>query len=234
MRFSVIILDRIDSTNAFARRLIKQSGAVEGKVIWAREQYEGRGQGENSWHSKPGMNLTFSLILEPSFLQPDKQFIFNKAIALAVMNSVKQSLSPDATTLIKWPNDIYAGNRKIAGILIEHTIMGNALKHSIAGIGINLNQVEFPTDLPNHEPKKFLENVCRNIDHEYTRLIKREFASINDDYNCSLFGCGSELEFASGSSSFTGRIKGVDNLGRLLVLTAGGAVRAFTHGEIRF
>ena len=161
------------------------------------------------------------------------------------MNSVKQTLPPDTTTLIKWPNDIYAGNRKIAGILIEHTIMGNSLIHSIVGIGINLNQLEFPSDLPNpvsvkqitgldHEPEKFLENVCLNIDREYSRLIRRAFTSINDDYNSSLFGCGSELEFASGSSSFTGRLEGVDDLGRLLVMTTGGAIRIFTHGEIRF
>ena len=243
MKFLVTILDRVDSTNAFARRLIGESKAGEGSVIMAREQYAGRGQGGNRWHSQPGMNLTFSLILEPEFLQPDKQFILNKAIALAVMNSVKEELPPGITASVKWPNDIYAGTRKIAGILIEHTIMGNSLKHSIIGIGINLNQEKFPSDLPNpvslkqitgfeYDSEKFLEKTCESIDREYNRLIKNVFTSINDNYNSSLFGCGSELEFTAGPSSFTGRIISVDDLGRLLVMTQNGKMRSFNHGKI--
>ncbi len=245
MKFSVTVIDRVDSTNAFVRRMIDESKAGEGTVIMAREQYAGRGQGENTWHSQAGMNLTFSLVLEPVFLPPHKQFILNKAIALAVMNSVKQSLSSETITSIKWPNDIYAGIRKIAGILIEHTIMGNSLKHSIIGIGVNLNQQEFPTNLPNpvslkqltgldHENEKFLESTCQNLDLEYSRLIRGEFNSINNDYNSSLFGYGSDLEFTSGSSLFTGRIKSVDDLGRLLIMTQDGKIRIFNHGEISF
>jgi BirA family transcriptional regulator, biotin operon repressor / biotin---[acetyl-CoA-carboxylase] ligase len=243
MKFSLTVLDQVDSTNSFARRLIEESKAFEGTVIMAREQYAGRGQGENTWHSQAGMNLTFSLVLEPVFLLPHNQFILNKAIALAVLNSVKQSLPPDAKTSVKWPNDIYTGNRKIAGILIEHTIMGNSLKHTIVGIGINLNQLEFPSDLPNpvslklittldYDPEKFLTKTCENIDREYTRLIKSEFTSISDNYNSSLFGCGSDLELTSGSSTFTGRITGVDDLGRLLVMTRDGKSRSYNHGEV--
>ena len=243
MKFSVTILDRVDSTNAFTRRLIEESNAGEGSVIMAREQYAGRGQGINTWQSEPGMNLTFSLVLEPVFLPPDKQFILNKAIALAVMKTVKQVLPPGIITSIKWPNDIYAGTRKIAGILIEHTIMGNVLKHSMIGIGINLNQVGFPSDLPNpaslkqitgfdYDPEKFLEKTCENIDREYTMLIKSEFKSINDDYNSSLFGFGNELEFTAGPSSFTGRITSVDDLGRLQVMTQNGKILSFNHGEV--
>ncbi|MEI8006454.1 MAG: biotin--[acetyl-CoA-carboxylase] ligase [Bacteroidota bacterium] len=242
MKFSVTVIDSVDSTNAFARRMIDESKAGEGTVIMAREQYAGRGQGENTWHSQAGMNLTFSLVLEPVFLPPDKQFILNKAIALAVMNSVKQSLPPETITSIKWPNDIYAGTRKIAGILIEHTIMGNSLKHSIIGIGINLNQVEFPVHLPNpvslkqftgldHDNEKFLESTCHDLDLEYSRLIRGEFNSINNDYDSSLFGYGSDSEFTSGSSSFTGRITGVDDLGRLLIMTQDGNIRSYNHGE---
>jgi len=243
MKIDIIYLDKVDSTNTYAKKLLNELKAGEGTVVWAREQYAGCGLGENTWHSRAGMNLTFSLILEPLFIQPDNLFCLNKAVALAVFNTIRTELSGDIQASIKWPNDIYAGDRKIAGILIEHTILGTSIKHSVIGVGINLNQVDFPADLPNpaslkqitglnHDSEKFLENVCRSIDKEYSRLNRGEFKSINDDYNSSLFGCGCDLEFIAGSCSFTGRIKGVDDLGRLLVMTQDEKIGIFNHGEI--
>ena len=243
MKFTEIVLEHVNSTNSYAKHLLNESKAGEGTIIRAWEQYAGRGQGENSWHSQPGMNLTFSLVLEPFFLLPDKQFSLNKAVALAVSNSVGKELPSGITTSVKWPNDIYAGDRKIAGILIEHCILGSSIKNSVVGIGINLNQQEFPATLPNpvslkqltgkdYDAKKILERTCKNLDSEYFSLINREFQAIDNEYNSSLFGYGRDFEFTAGESSFTGRIQGVDDLGRLIVMTADGVIRKFNHGEI--
>jgi len=243
MKLKVIYLDRVDSTNRYARQLLNESSVNEGTVIWAGEQYAGRGLGDNSWHSQKEKNLTFSMILKPSFLQPEKLFCLNKAVALAVLNTIHNILPGDIPVTIKWPNDIYAGGRKIAGILIEHTIFGSMIKHSVIGVGINLNQTQFPAGIPNPvsviqltgklcEPKAILEHACSNLEQEYSRLRHPECNEIVSNYDGSLFGFGIEQVFTASGSSFTGRIQGVDDLGRLCILTADGHVRSFNHGDI--
>ena len=243
MKFSVISLDRAGSTNKYAQLLLNESKAGEGTIVWTMEQVKGRGQGENTWLSQAGMNLTFSLVLEPFFLSPDRQFSLNKAVALAVLNSVKRDMPVGIAMTIKWPNDIYAGDRKIAGILIEHSILGSFIKNSVVGIGINLNQEEFPVSIPNpvslkqltgsdFDAKKILERTCANLSIEYSRLGNAEFQAIDAEYNSNLYGCGKDIEFTTGGSSFIGCIQGVDDYGRLVVITVDGILRKFSHGEI--
>ena len=243
MKFDVIYLERVDSTNAYAKKLLNGSSAGEGTVVWAGEQYAGRGLGENSWHSGAGLNLTFSLVLEPLFLQPDNLFCLNKAVALAVLHTIRHELNGGIQASIKWPNDIYAGDRKIAGILIEHTLIGSSVKNSIIGIGININQLDFPASLPNpvslkqltgndYDLSEMLDMICLNFENEYSRLRKHEFQLIDADYNSKLYGRGRDLEFTTTGPSFTGRIQGVDDIGRLCVLTADGGLPMFNHGEI--
>jgi len=244
VKFNVTFLERTASTNTHAWQLIHEGMAGEGTVIWAGEQYAGRGQGENTWLSQPGMNLTFSLVLEPSALQPDRQFCLNKAVALAVLSTVRE-LAGNMRVSIKWPNDIYIGGKKAAGILIEHSIQGNLIRHSVIGIGINLNQLEFPSGLPNpvslkqltglgYNPKDVLEMTCSRLSAEYYRLEEGYFNMIHADYDKSLAGLGLDMEFAAGPSTVSGRITGVDELGRLLVLTADGLSEKFNHGEISY
>ena len=243
MKTDIIYLDRVDSTNAYAKKLLNGSSAGEGTVVWAGEQYAGRGLGENTWHSQAGLNLTFSLILEPLFLQPDNLFCLNKAVALAVLHTVCHELPGGIQASIKWPNDIYAGNLKLAGILIEHTILGTAIKHTVIGVGINLNQEEFPAGIPNpvsllqltgkhYDSRSMLEQSISNLASEYSRLSSAECDKIVSDYDANLFGLGRNLVFTASASSFNGSIQGVDDIGRLCVLTADGGLRKFNHGEI--
>lgn len=245
MKVDVIYLERTRSTNSHAQQLLKDSLASEGSVILAAEQTEGRGQGSNSWHSGPGLNLTFSLVLEPRFLQPHQQFVLNKSIAYAVLQTTRQALPANIKSCIKWPNDIYASGKKIAGILIEHSILGNSVKHSIVGIGINLNQLEFPQWVPNPVSLKLLtskdfdisdmlQKTCSNIEYQYGRLQRGEFEAVDNDYTASLCGLGKILEFTAGRNSFKGRIQAVDDVGRLCILTADGELQKFSHGEIRW
>lgn len=134
----------LDSTNSQARREAGESG--EGCVWIADFQTAGRGQRGNSWESRKGENLTFSILFKPEFLPPHKQFLISQVCAVGTYRYLTEKGMP---ARIKWPNDIYIGNKKICGMLIENSISGDKLSVSIAGIGLNLNQTHFASDAPN-------------------------------------------------------------------------------------
>ncbi|MBQ7773428.1 MAG: biotin--[Bacteroidales bacterium] len=134
----------LDSTNSQARREAEES--CEGSVWIADFQTAGRGQRGNRWESRKGENLTFSILFKPEFLPPHKQFLISQVCAVGIYRYLAGKGMPAS---IKWPNDIYIGNKKICGILIENSISGDKLSVSIAGIGLNLNQTQFASDAPN-------------------------------------------------------------------------------------
>lgn len=139
---TIDILEQTDSTNNRAA----ESRYGAGDVVIAERQEAGRGQRGNSWSSTPGENLTFSVVLRPDFLPAERQFRISKAVALAVADTIAEAgLRP----AIKWPNDIYIGDRKVTGILIENDLMGPYLSRSVIGIGLNVNQTRFDPALPN-------------------------------------------------------------------------------------
>jgi len=117
-----------------------------GDVVWAERQSAGRGQRGHAWSSAEGENLTFSLVLEPVRLAVGEQFLLSQAVALALVDTFAAC---GIDTRIKWTNDIYAGDRKLVGILIEHRYSGPTLARSVVGIGINVNQTAFDPALPN-------------------------------------------------------------------------------------
>lgn len=136
--------NRIDSTNLQAHRELQD--AEEGTVWVADFQTAGRGQRGNSWESTEGVNLLFTVLLRPDFLPVADQFSISRITALAIVKYLEgKGLHPK----IKWPNDIYINDKKICGILIEHTLCGANLSASILGIGININQKVFESDAPN-------------------------------------------------------------------------------------
>ncbi len=108
-----------------------------------------RGQRGNTWESEPGKNLTFSVLLRPDGLHASQQFRISQAVSLAITDTLDGFLPEGIEAKVKWPNDIYVGNRKICGILIENTLCGAAIQHSIIGIGLNINQRDFLSDAPN-------------------------------------------------------------------------------------
>lgn len=133
----IIQLNTVDSTSNYIANLIKEGQIVSGTVILADEQTAGRGQRAANWESQPGMNLTFSFYLDNVNLSVDDQFRISQIVALSLIQLLK-GYSIDAK--IKWPNDIYVGNKKIAGVLIENQLQGVNVKSSIVGIGLNVNQ----------------------------------------------------------------------------------------------
>ena len=136
-----IHLEQIDSTNAYLQR--QQSEAdIHNCVVSTDEQTAGKGMGSNGWESEVGKNLTFSLALDVSFLPAERQFLLSEAVALGLIQAL-DDLLPDEKLHIKWPNDIFYENHKLAGILINSTIKANRMDVSIIGIGLNVNQMQF-------------------------------------------------------------------------------------------
>ncbi|MEI6457282.1 MAG: biotin--[acetyl-CoA-carboxylase] ligase [bacterium] len=239
---TIIELDRVDSTNTYARNLLRNGEAEEGLVIMASEQYAGKGQNLSTWHSEPGKNLTFSVILHPTFLEPAQQFLLNKAVSLAIAGFIGRLLSDVS---VKWPNDIYVGTKKIAGILIEHNISGGRLESSVAGIGININQTRYARDIPNPVSLfqvlqremalgEALESVCRFLDDRYSQLKKGQFALLDADYNTFLMGFGEWRSFNQGEKIFDGKIEGVDDFGRLRIRSRENKLLSFNHKEVDY
>lgn len=142
----IIRLDSVGSTNSWIRENLDQQLPL---AVIAREQTAGRGQRGNTWEAAPGMNVTMSVALRPDGIAPRDQFAISRAVSLAIVDTLRDYLPDECQVTIKWPNDIYVGNRKICGILIENVLSGNAIIRSIIGIGINVNQRVFESSAPN-------------------------------------------------------------------------------------
>ena len=148
-----LTLQQCDSTNTEMKRIIESGRFLpSGSTVRAIAQTAGRGQRGNSWEAEPGKNLTFSILLRPGGLLPKHHFLVSEAIAIATASFLAGIIgdSHKDTVKIKWPNDIYFGDRKIAGILIENSLgMSGQILQTIAGIGININQQTFSDSIPN-------------------------------------------------------------------------------------
>lgn len=142
---NIIRLASTPSTNAAAAAM--GAAAEDGTVVATAEQSAGRGQRGNTWESEPGKNLTFSIVVRRGFEAP-RQFELSMLVSLGVTAALSKYLDPSRLK-VKWPNDIYFDDRKLAGILIENTVNSRGIERSIVGIGLNVNQTEFMSEAPN-------------------------------------------------------------------------------------
>lgn len=222
------ILNQVNSTNSFALELVKKSPPAEGYVVWAKEQFAGRGQRGTTWSSEPGSNLTFSVILHPHFLPIAEQFQLPKAIALGIAGFVSHCLQDYTHVKIKWPNDIYVKNCKIAGILIENILEQSTIKYSVAGIGLNVNQVAFDPSLPNpislkmlagkdFEPEDCLKQLCSFIEKQYLDLRASNYQQIDAAYHNLLYRKGVWSDFNLHGETIKAEIDGVNSTGHLIL-----------------
>jgi len=221
----IIMLDEVDSTNNYAKGLFGYKESEEGAVVLARAQTSGRGQQANSWESEPNKNLTFSIIFRPVFLEPARQFILSEVVSLGISDFVSAEVGG---AKIKWPNDIYAGNKKICGILIENSIAGNQLSVSVAGIGLNINQEKFISNAPNPVSLKqitgkeynlmdCLERATGFISEWYDLLKAGQIKIIGETYHNRLYRMGEWAKYSDSAGIFTGRILRTDEFGRLII-----------------
>lgn len=175
-------------------------------------------------------------------VSPEDQFLISGFISLGIRDYLKTIISG---CRIKWPNDIYAGNDKIAGILIENSITGSTLTSSVAGIGLNVNQEVFPDRIPNpvslkvitgrdHDIAVCLEGLLKCLDKRYKMVITGERDQIRKDYTESLYRLNEWHEFRSGEGIFSGRILSAGDSGLLIVENKAGRKREFAFKEIEF
>ncbi|MDP3467104.1 MAG: biotin--[acetyl-CoA-carboxylase] ligase [Daejeonella sp.] len=240
---NLITLKEVDSTNTFLKdALSKSKPFLDGTVIMADRQYSGRGQASNSWLSEAGKNLTFSVLLNPGFLPIERQFDLNMAISLALNDFLNKYTSGAAS--IKWPNDSYVGKKKIGGILIENIVHGNTIKHAIIGIGLNVNQENFPADLMNvtslkqalHQDYNLMDllgEICSIIESRYLQLKAGKTVKLRDEYLSQLYLKDTWALFRFDNEIQNGKIQGLSSIGQLILETANG-LRYFNNKEIEF
>ena len=166
----------IESTNQYLQRLLDEGIDITDNIVVADFQTSGKGQGCNVWQSEDGMNLLFSIALDMSFLKAENQFLLTQMVSVAMIDVLKKYL-PEESLFIKWPNDIYFNDKKIAGILIKNEIKGMMLGTSIIGIGLNVNQTYFDKSLPNPISIKMITGK----DYDLERLLLEVYKSLSRD-----------------------------------------------------
>jgi BirA family biotin operon repressor/biotin-[acetyl-CoA-carboxylase] ligase len=239
---NVLRFEEIDSTNVYAAEMIAKTNPVEGTCIISDFQSAGKGQIGRYWHSEAGKNLLASFILYPKNLAATDQFFLNIISGLAVMDVVSAFCK---NVSIKWPNDIYVQNKKIAGILVQNTLRGKDVKSTIIGIGINVNEIAFPDDLPNPTSLALetnaaftIENIrlhiAARLEYYYSKLNARHLPSIKQQYLNHMYRRNMESNYLlSDETEIKGAITGIDHDGRLLI-DIGGKITAFAFREISY
>ncbi len=240
-----LFLDHTDSTNRELWRMLDAGQDLDdGFALQTGFQTAGRGQGSTSWASEAGKNLLCSVLLKPAFLPPAKLFLINKCLALAIRETLSQIDNRHVYT-IKWPNDIYCEDRKMAGTLIENRIMGNTIELCVAGIGININQQRFPAEVPNptslailnqkdYNISKCLEHLLGNIMKYYSLLKQNKSETIDQAYLKHLLGYKQPMKFMSQGKVFRATIQGVNDHGRLILQDTKNNTREYGMKEVEF
>ena len=229
----------LPSTNQFAHELISKTKPIDGTVIITDFQSAGKGQGGNTWNAASGMNITCSVIYDTSFLESKQPYFLNMAVANSLIELLSHYLPYDQLS-IKWPNDILVSGKKIAGILIENTVMGSHLKHSIIGIGLNVNQASFE-HLPNatsmlieqpgeRDLRDVLERMCVALEQAFLQLKKGDRESIRIVYNQRLFMKDKTVVWELEGKGISAVVIEVNSFGQLIA-SVNGQKRTFNHGD---
>jgi len=223
----ILQLSETESTNSYAVQLLTVNRPVEGSIIDTSCQTRGQGTDTNTWESEVGKNLTFSIILYPDFLRPDHQFTLNQAVALGLTDFVKQKINKHEIR-VKWPNDIYTGDKKVCGILIQNSIQGNTFDYSVVGIGLNVNQTVFNSPAPNpvslsmlsghdYNLTELLSELCISLDFRYHQLKSGLYDVLNHDYLGSLYRINEWHNYIISGYEYKARITGITVYGQLIL-----------------
>jgi BirA family biotin operon repressor/biotin-[acetyl-CoA-carboxylase] ligase len=249
-----IELNSVDSTNNYAMANVHAGLAFPGTVFFAHDQFAGKGQRGKTWAARPGENIMMSIVLQPGFLPVRSQFALSACIAVACHDFFnKYALHK---VYIKWPNDLYWGDRKAGGILIENIIGAppadeiqdsqatNAYWNwAVAGIGININQVQFPDGLRNpvslkqvtgktYDTIALAKELCDCIEKRYTQLQQEDFSVLLNYYNTVLYKNNEPVTLKKEHLVFETTIKGVNAAGQLQ--TKDNKKRTFDFGEVEW
>ena len=236
MEWKITHIDETDSTNRWLRNCTGgQSSCAIHEVVWADYQTAGRGQGTNTWESERGKNLTFSILLHPVDLPANRQFLLSMQVSLAICEALGEHIGDLS---IKWPNDIYWRNAKIAGILIENRLQGQVIRDSIVGVGLNVNQRQFLSDAPNpislwqiceHETDR--EQLLKDILAALDRLLGQE---VRERYLSMLYRRKGFHPYVDKNGAFMAELEDVEDDGHLLLCDDSGAHRRYAFKEVTF
>lgn len=242
MPFGYLHLEKTASTNAYLQEMPEQERVS--RVVFADEQTAGKGMGSNTWESGAGLNLTFSMGLDLSFLQASNQFLLSQAVPLGLLDVLDGMLAEPAQ--VKWPNDIVVDGRKLAGILINSTIHGAMMGVSVIGIGLNVNQMRFQ-DWPTHpvslkgllghevELEPLLHQLVEAVGKKVETLPTPEgIAKIQKEYLGRLYRYRQWAEYEVEGCRVRRFITGIDPFGRLETMDESGMRLVYDIKEIRF
>ncbi len=228
----------VESTNDSVR------ACQPGTLLWADCQTKGRGQRGNSWESAQGENLTFSILTVPEHIRLDKAFILSQVTSLAVVETLARY---GITAEIKWPNDVYVGDFKICGMLIENDVRANGfLNASIIGVGVNVNQEKFVSDAPNpismagltgekYSRQEVLEAFCQCFESLYARTFDEEgCAYIDKKYMSHLYRRDGFYQYRDPDGVFMARIDRIAPDGMITLCRENGKRSEYYFKEVEF
>jgi BirA family biotin operon repressor/biotin-[acetyl-CoA-carboxylase] ligase len=236
-----LFIENLPSTNDYASFLLRNTTVTEGTIVYTNFQAAGRGQMGNGWESEDGKNLLFSIVIYPTMINPAYQFFLSMAFSLGICDFLKRYI-PLCT--IKWPNDIYVISDKIAGLLIENSIMRNQIESTIAGVGLNINQDKFISNAPNpislkiikgrkFDLKTCLSEVASNLDARYNQLTVDKH-NLREEYTSQLFRLNEWHEYKDNNGHYSGRIKSISDFGRLQIEMRSGKLNEYSLKEVDF
>ena len=237
--FEVVEYDELASTNTLAEE-IASSELKDKTVIFTRKQTRGRGQATNKWESAPNRNISMTVILCPEHLEAGKQFAVSMVIALGCLDFLKRYVGQVS---VKWPNVVYAGDRKIAGILIEHRIAGPFVRNSLCGIGVNINQEKFLSDAPN--PISLLQLTGREmlLDDALAGLLEcigsryvqiNDYKALEEDFLQYMYRADGVYWWEDEAGRFEASVAGIDEYGQLVLRDIQGRKRIYAFKEVKY
>lgn len=235
----------LDSTNSEMLRRLKDEKLPEGKLILAEEQSEGRGQRGEDWQSEPGSDLTFSVLLYPQRLDAEEQFDISRAVTIGVAEAILYLYPSISDQLrIKWPNDILLKGKKVAGVLIENSVQGGRVTHSVVGIGFDLRSTQREMSLGHTsletatglivDPDEMLERICKGLERRYFQLNDGDVKGIRESFNELCYLLGYWGYFRNGDKEFRARVREVDPSGRLVLEAENGDELRYGVKELNF
>lgn len=236
----LVFMPQCQSTNSEAIAMCTNTAVMEGTVIVTDHQLAGRGQRGNTWESSEGMNLTFSIILNLTFLRLQDQFLLSIITSLAIHDFLT-ALGVDSK--IKWPNDVLVGEKKICGILVENQVNGDKLTNSIVGIGLNVNQEHLPiataTSLKQITNKEYdlsilLSALLEKLEARYLMLRSGNFAKLISLYETQMYWKGDERNFSANGINFSGAICGVDSSSGQLCIRTNDEIKKFGIKQVAY
>jgi BirA family biotin operon repressor/biotin-[acetyl-CoA-carboxylase] ligase len=243
--------EELESTNAAVIRALNVGEEVaNGAVFLTDAQTSGRGQGTNSWYATPGANLTFSMAAYPDHLAVERLFALNQLSSLAVADTVKRFLPDELATTVrlKWPNDVYVGKQKIAGILVQNGLRGSTVSWSVIGIGLNVNETNFPENLKetatslallagrNFDLKGVLDYLLERLADNYKLTNPGLLWELDNRYHQQLYRLNvpGRYQLVENGVNFFAVLRGVNEAGLLRLEMAEGGERVFSLREVRF